>query len=86
MTQIGKTGVVVCTQCGEPCAEERISYNHTKEGKEVNYQFCSEECRNELLGINDLVITRVDHEVRKELNLLHKYVCPSCIRRLMKFI
>jgi len=86
MTQIGKTGVVVCTHCRKPCSKERISYTHSKDRKEVHHEFCSEECRDEELGINARGIEKVERQVRDELNLLHRYICPSCIRRLRKFI
>lgn len=84
----GRTAVIVCDFCRQPCEREvfeRVHYFAGKESEAVVTHFCSKECEDEHSGVNDRIQTAIDKEVRKEFNAIHKVVCPKCIQRMRRF-
>lgn len=86
--KIGKTGIVVCTMCKLPCEKEVFFSGHRFVGEKEDAlsEFCSVGCRDDYEGVAERIEEEVDKKVREEFNLLHKSVCPSCVRRLLKLI
>jgi hypothetical protein len=77
-----KVAIPVCHHCQKVCGEEIIRFSHAyREGREdLVLLFCSRECWEEHF---DLVPRGSrDGEVKKEMNLLYKQVCPACRRRI----
>ena len=91
---LGKTGALrhpYCGHCDLPCKSEQYEFTHTFVGaggeKEKAIKlYCSIECMREDMGINEHILYEVETRTKKELNWLHKQVCPSCTRRITSVI
>jgi hypothetical protein len=72
-----------CAHCSNVCTKEVFKIEHQVIGlkKKSILRFCSAECMVEHFEIHERVEDRVEFRVRKEINELHKRVCPACVRR-----
>jgi hypothetical protein len=78
-----KTRVKVCSHCEKPVERELIRLVREFDGRlTVELLFCGPECMDEYL-YDERIGTKVNDAVRKELNEMHRLICPSCRRRLM---
>jgi len=75
-----------CAHCSLVIKNETVTLEYRR--KEETYDrvhkrvYCSADCMVEAL-YDERIRDEIDLEVRKELNWLHKQICPSCRRRIM---
>lgn len=71
---------VRCRHCSKEVGPHRVTLiRHGEESHLVT--FCDADCMAEFLWDTEIK-DEIDRQVRKELNWLHKNVCPACKRRL----
>jgi len=87
---IGRTGVQrfpACSHCANPCDRELYEVSHSFKGKErLTKHYCSLECMREEMGVEEHIVQEVGSRTRQEYNWLHKQICPSCRRRIIKAV
>lgn len=70
-----------CLHCRQPIKKERVTLSYQRGDVAQTDLFCSSDCMTEYLW-DEAIHERIDREVRKEINFLHKQICPSCRRRI----
>ena len=70
----------LCAHCDMPIGDTRVTLTHQSKDAHHETAFCSADCMVERL-YEDGIKEKIRREVQKELNWLHKQICPSCIRR-----
>ena len=71
-----------CLHCKFPIKKERVTLSYQREDVEQTNLFCSPDCMVEYLW-DEKIRNEIDREVRKEMNWLHKQICPACRRRII---
>jgi len=80
--RVGKASTK-CDQCGFHV--NRVKMITITEAGETRV-FCGRDCLCKFLEVPEMVIDKVESEVRREVNELHKQVCPRCKHRLLRWV
>jgi hypothetical protein len=65
---------------------ERVHYFVGREHEAVITQFCSKECEDQHSGVDARIKEMVEREVRTELNLMRKFMCPKDLQRFKRYV
>lgn len=83
MRALRKHKIEECVHCRQVCKDEKILLVHQflDEDRETVVIFCGQACMMEFFEMQERIQDRVDARIKRELQELHKRVCPACIRR-----